>query len=368
MAQIEYSSIFGDLTKNVQIRFDAVSAMNKRLFDSVIVENFLDWDAPTIGLNFEEILGQYNISVVAPTIGDGSKEAIMGTNGMQTFANKTLKHAINRPMTMQTYRKILQLLDSKMVGDDAKKNELIKTMWGEVTSTVEAVYGKLDMIFLGALSNEGKFTFDNTTNPEGGVKETLDFNQPASNIANAKVAWDASNIGTVDCFEDIQGIIDAANDKVVFDKILLDPTMLSYICRANNTRKMIWGSDKASKIVMLADLNEYMRSNGLPVFEPIRRNVRVQNGQTTTTLKAFNEKNLVFVPAGKLGVIKNAYADSELKPENGVSYSNFGRIRVSQWGVGETQGSNSVEYTKAEVNALPVITEFNGIYTLKAKQ
>ena len=51
-----------------------------------------------------------------------------------------------------------------------------------------------------------------------------------------------------------------------------------------------------------------------------------------------------------------------------MAYSNYNRIRVSQWGVGETQGSNGVEFTKAEVNALPVITEMNGIYTLKTKQ
>ena len=64
-------------------------------------------------------------------------------------------------------------------------------------------------------------------------------------------------------------------------------------------------------------------------------------------------------------MIKNAYADSELRPEPGVSYSNFGRIRVSQWGVGEAQGSNGVEFTKALSLSLPVISEINGIYSLK---
>ena len=47
--------------------------------------------------------------------------------------------------------------------------------------------------------------------------------------------------------------------------------------------------------------------------------------------------------------------------------SNYGRIRVSQWGVGETQGSNGVEFTNAESLSLPVITEMNGIYTLKTQ-
>ena len=76
---------------------------------------------------------------------------------------------------------------------------------------------------------------------------------------------------------------------------------------------------------------------------------------------------MVFIPEGKLGLVKNAYANSELREEPNVAYSNYGRIRVSQWGVGETQNSNGVEFTKAEVFALPVITEMNGIYTLKTQ-
>ena len=58
-------------------------------------------------------------------------------------------------------------------------------------------------------------------------------------------------------------------------------------------------------------------------------------------------------------------ANNELKPESDVAYSNYGRIRVSQWHVGETKGANQGEFTKAESLALPVITEMEGIYTLK---
>lgn len=121
-------------------------------------------------------------------------------------------------------------------------------------------------------------------------------------------------------------------------------------------------------MLLLRQINEWMQSNGFPVFEVIKRQVRIQNGTTTSILTPWNEKNLVFVPGGKLGLVKNAYSNNELRQEAGVAYSNYGRIRVSQWGVGETQGSNSVEHTKAESMSLPVITEMNGIYTLKSVQ
>lgn len=367
MNEVFFSSIYGELTKYVQVRFDAASEAHKRLFDTVLYDRFLDWDLPTIGLDFEEIIGKYNITIAAPTIGEDAKEAIIGSEGLQTMRERMVNHAISLPMTIQTYRKILQLLDSKSIPDDAKKQQLVKLMWGDVMTVVGGVHGKLDMIFLRALSNGGVFTFDETTNPEGGVRGTIDYKQPSENIATVNTAWTAENIDTVDCFEDIQAVLDAAQDKVVLDRILCAPAIISYICRSKQMKKMIFGSDKSSSILLARDLNEWMQSNGFPVFEPIRRQIRVQNGATSSVYEPWVKENMVFVPAGKLGVIKTAYSNNELKPEPGVAYSNNGRIRVSQWGVGETQGSNGVEFTKAESISLPVITEINGIYTLKTQ-
>lgn len=367
MPQVFYSSIFGELTRNTQVRFDAVSEQHKKLFDNVIFEQFLDWDIPTIGLNFEELIGQYNITVAAPTIGDNSKESILGSEGLASLKEKVLNHAITRPMKIEDYRKVLQLLDSKSIPDKTKKDQLVNLMFGKVTDVVGSVLAKIDIIFLRALFNEGKCEIDEAINPEGGVRGVINYNQPAENIASATTQWTPQNIAKVDCFEDIQSVIDAAADKVTFGKILCSPATISYICRAANTHKMINGTDKASRIVQLSNLNQYMQENNLPIFVPLRRQVRIQNGSQLTPYSPINDKNLVFVPDGKLGLVKNAWANNELKKEAGVAYSNYGRIRVSQWGVGETQGSNGVEFVKAESLSLPVITEMNGIYTLKAK-
>lgn len=367
MADFVYSSIFGELTKRVQIRFDKVSEYNKQVFDQVLYETYLDWDIPSIGLNFEEIIGKYNITIAAPTIGDDSKEPIIGTEGVQTLAERIVRHAVTLPMSIQDYRKVLQITDSKMIDDTTKVKQLTELMWGNVKTVVNAIHAKLDLLFLGALSNEGRITLSADNNPEGGVRGVIDYKQPSENIATATTEWTAANIDTVDCFEDIQGIIDAAQDKVQFANILCSPSATSYMARSKKIKQMIWGSDKSARLVQLSDLNNYMAENGLPTFKHIRRQVRIQNGNRVTALNPWQAKNLVFVPAGKLGVIKNAYANNELREEPGVAYSNYGRIRVSQWGVGETQNSNGVEFTKAEAFALPVITEMNGIYTLKTQ-
>ena len=351
MNEVYYSSIFRELTKEVQVRIDAASELRKRLFDQSVYERFLDWDTPTVGLNFEEIIGSYNLSVAAATLDSKGKEPIMGTEGLATISKKVLTHQMTYPMRIEDYRKVLQLLDSRMIPDQAKKQQLVNLMWGGVEKVVNSVKSKLDIIFLGALSNKGVFEFTSENNPEGGVRGNIDYGMPQENIATADTQWTEANIDTVDVFEDIQEIVDSAQEKVTFDRILLDQKRLSYILRSKKMKQVIFGSDKSASPLLLANLNEFMRSNGLPVFDVIRRMTRIQDNGKIKEYKPWNDKNIGFVPAGRLGVIKNTYSD-------------YGRIRISQWGKGETDNSNGVEFTKAQSLSLPVITEINGIYSL----
>lgn len=359
-----YSSIFGELTKEVQIRIDAATELRKRLFDQNIYERYLDWDVPTIGLNFEELIGQYNLSVAAATLDSKGKEPILGTEGLETLKQKVLTHQMSYSMPIEEYRKVLQILDSRMLTDDQKTQQLINLMWNNVSTVVKSVQSKLDIIFLGALSNKGVFTFNANNNPEGGVRGIIDYKMPLENIASVTLDWTDTNKDNVDPFEDIQGVVDAAQDKVTFDKILMSPARLSYLLKSRKMKQVIFGTDKSGTPILMSGLNEFLRSNDLPVIETVRRITRIQDNGKLSEYKPWNDKNIVFVPAGKLGVIKNAYADNELRQEPGVTYSNYGRIRISQWGKGETDNSNGVEFTKAQSLSLPVLTEINGIYSL----
>ena len=364
---MDYTSIFGELTRQVQVRIDAASELKKRLFDQTIYERYMTWDTPTIGLNFEELIGQYGISIAAATLDSSGKEPVMGVEGLQTLQSKVLTHQMTAPMPIEQYRLVLQILDSRSITDKEKMRQLVNLMWGNVEKVVKSVQSKLDIIFLGALSNKGVFTFDATNNPEGGVRGTIDYKMPAENTASVTLDWTDTNKANVDCFEDIQALIEKAQDKVVFSKMLMSQNRLSYMLKNRKLKQVIFGSDKQGTPLLMAGLNDFLRANGMPEVEVVRRTVRIQDNGKLTDYTPWNDKNVVFVPEGRLGVIKNAYADSELKPDPGVAYSNYGRIRVSQWAVGEREGSNHVEYTKAQSLSLPVFTEINGIYSLQVE-
>ncbi len=83
----------------------------------------------------------------------------MGTEGLETLKEKVLTHQMSYSMPIEDYRKVLQILDSRMLTDDQKTQQLINLMWNNVTKVVNSIQSKLDIIFLGALSNKGVFTF-----------------------------------------------------------------------------------------------------------------------------------------------------------------------------------------------------------------
>lgn len=365
MADFTTSSIFGDLTKVVKARLDKASERQVQIFDKVLYEEFLDWDTPTVGLDFNEIMGKYNISIIAATIGDNSNEPVMDTEGAETFQHSVYNHAITRPLTVQEYRKILALRDSRQIDDARLRDELTKIMWGTVSDPIKAVQNRIDNIFITALSNKGQYEFTAENNPMGGVRESIDYKMPMENRMAVTVAWDDAHKDTVDCFEDIQLMLELASQKTVIDKILIDQSVMSYMLRSKKMKLILNGNDKSSTPIFMNDLNKFMSANGMPEFRIIKRLMRTS--KNTPAFKPWNADNMVFVPAGKLGIIKNAYADSELKESAGVSYSNYGRIRVAQWSVGEKENSKATEFAKAESLSIPVITEIDGIFNLNLK-
>jgi hypothetical protein len=135
MADFIYSSIFGEMTRQTQLRFDAVSQLNKQIFDNVFYPERFRWDIPTIGLDFHEIIGKYNLTVSAATIDPNSKEPVRVPYGLEEMAEKVLKHSHTYAYPIREHRKILQILDSRSLDDETRKRHLIDLMWGSVNQS-----------------------------------------------------------------------------------------------------------------------------------------------------------------------------------------------------------------------------------------
>lgn len=361
MPPIKPTSIFGNLTGVVQARIDAATQVKKQIFAyGDVLSRLFDYGLPGISTDFEALLGAKGISIAAPTVAMGANEPIVGSRPIEIFKDKMFRHAISSAIDSGTQRKILQILDSKtLISEEEKKRQLIEIMFGTVTDRVNGVNAKLFMIAMGMLSNHGSFTYTAENNPEGVLNGTS-VNQNFKNRATVTKSWGNAD---VDVFEDINEHINLF-PHLKFDKIFLSQDRLSYILKNVPLKKAVFGQDRSSTPLLLNDLNAFMQANDLPIFEAINSTVRVQSGRGIVDFKAWNDKSLVFAPSGKLGTIENAFADGELSPEDGVTYSHAGRILISQWRTGRLQGGNNAEHVSAEIIAQPVFTVADSIATL----
>lgn len=358
------TSLFKDIAKTLQITFDTASKNQVAIAQNLVYDKYLDVATPTVSTTFEELVGKYNVRVVAPAIGDYSSAPDSGQDGLTVLREKVCHIMARKKLDEQDYRNIQILLNNPSISDESKRKELVKLIIGDATSVAQSVFDRVDLTFLESLFNEGKCKFTSENNPNG-VRCTIDFGQPKENILAPVTAWTESNQTTATCMKDLLDVIQKASTKVSFEKILMAPATLNYLCNASSTRKFLWGDNKESRGVLLQDVNNYLSSYSLPVVEPIRRNMRLLKEDGTFTTYSPVNSNVVFVPAGKLGTVRNSLTMGEMRKDPDVNYSKYQYVSVAQ-SVEKVEG-HTCEITTAEALAMPVITQFNGIYTLKTQ-
>jgi hypothetical protein len=110
----------------------------------------------------------------------------------------------------------------------------------------------------------------------------------------------------------------------------------------------------------LEGVNEFLRSQSMPYIEIVDVSIGIEKDGVITPYNPFDNTNVAFVPAGRLGVIHNAYAIEQLRPLDQVSYARADRTLISKWGDNDPYN----EWTKAELNAMPGIEAIDSIVLL----
>lgn len=363
------SELFGDLTRLVQITFDQASEKQKQLFSNSYVDQFMDWDTPQMGLTFEEIVGTYKLTVLASIIGDTAATPLRSYDGLGTFRGQIPRIGHKFPMEASKLRELLQMLETSRISDTAKLQKLRDTMFANVADAVKGVKDRLDFITLTALSNDGVVAFTETNNPDGRRFE-INYALPDDNKRKVKTIWNNANLATADPYEDLASIVNDFKGKVEFGAMLMDNSTLLQLAKFTTIKRAIYGTDKVNTPLMLDYLNEQLQRFGLPPVMVINKRNDVLTDGKRTIVNPWNANKVVFVPAGKLGIVKTAFEDSQIMPEDNVSYSTYdrGNIVVAQWRTGESKNEIAAEMTQASSRAIPVFTTIDGIVSLDISQ
>lgn len=364
-----YSSIFGDMVKKVMITFDEASKNEVALFSKPFFHGRFTWDVPTVGLNFSEIINKYHLVFAAAVISEDGDSPMRSNRGFETLESKVCQLSHTYPMPISDYRKIVEMLDSKLTSRNPRTREMAlkkmeELMFSGPQEAVEGVEAQIDNLILNPLSNEGHLKLDAKNNPEG-ITLDLDYGMPDKNkFAASKFKWSPENIETIDAWEDIEQVLDAAEGISNIKEILASTDKINFLLRSRKMRQMVFGSDKSADILTLVKLNSYLSENDKPTFTKINRKIAIQKDGEEQVIRPWNPDNMAFIPGDEMGIIKSAYSDEEIKPSSDVANSYYNRIQVSQYSVGKASGKKSKEYTEGSCLCLPVFTAIKGCFSL----
>lgn len=253
--------------------------------------------------------------------------------------------------------------------DDAiKKGQLLDLLWGDVKKMGDSGHKRLDIMALEAVST-GQISLTVENNPDGIIlTDPVDLLMPLGNKKTVDISWGTAATATP--IADIEGVLESARARGIrFAKMLMSYSLWLKFKRTKevlDTLSAYYYGPKAQgnpiAISTLDKVNEYLSANQLPIIEIVDEYIGIEKDGMVNTIQPFSQTNVSFVPAGQLGVIKNAVAIEQLQPVPNVTYGTYNRALISKW----KENEPFTEYTKVELNAFPAVDAIDSMYLLTA--
>ncbi|GAA4328538.1 major capsid protein [Flaviaesturariibacter amylovorans] len=341
----------------------------------VMVDNSLDRFAPTwhqnyftqapaqVSLNFESVIGQSRIEAAASVVDRNAGIPLRSRAGLAKLSGSI--PAIKEGMKMQeSDMRDFLAMQNMPVAEEAKKAQLLAFMFNDIRQVGSSTAKRLDIMCLQAVST-GQVDLSATNNPDGIVAGTIDLLMPSANKVNSAVSWDSASATPLTV--DIPGIVATGRAKgVTFAKMLMTPTQFinfQKITEVKNLLSNFLGFKQSGTILATLDnINTFLQANRFPVIELVDEVIGIEKDGVIETISPFKTENVSFVPAGPLGVIKNAIAIEQIKPVAGVAYATLGATLISKWSTNNPWS----EITAAELNAFPAFEAIDATFILVA--
>ena len=365
MASIfEYNKAFKEAAQKVKFRLDVASKEHYDIFAQPWFKKHFTYGAvPHLEKDFKTILGRLYLPVAASTINDRSAEPLRANQGFTEKTQTMFTHAHAYRMSADEIRDLYLMAEIAAKNADTDAVEYIaNALMDHVRFAVEGVDARLDTIILGALSNEGTYTFTKENDPGSPfIGETISFGMDKTKqcaTVGADYTWVAGNES-----KEIEDVL--ARQRSAIKTILIDRATLRFIQKTDAMKGYINSQLYPNQPLSGAMINNWMRDNGYPTFEVVEREVGIQDGSAIRTITPYKAGQLVFLPETQIGTIETRLSDAEIgMASEGVKYANYGRTEVRRFAQGEKENATYCEITKASLTAAPAMNTIDRILTL----
>lgn len=358
-------SIFGAYADSLQLVLDK----SQDRFAPTWFQQYFGFAPPQVGLTFTSVIGASRIEAAASVVSRDSETPLRARGQLSKMSGEIPAIKEMFKMTESDYRDF-EVMQRMPVSDATKRDQMLDFIFNDSLKVRNSVFKRLDYFALQGLST-GKIDLTVSNNPDGIVlTEPLDLLMPAGNKKQAAVSWAIPATATP--ITDIENTVKAAVDAGrSISKILMENSLWLKFKKCKEVIDTMQAFYYAAKpgggfnpvaITTLDNINNFMTANRLPIIEIVDAVVGIEKDGKISVHRPFSDKNAVFVPAGQLGMIKNAIAIEQLHPVSAVSYATSQGALISKWSANEPFG----EWTKAELNAFPSFDAIDGIFHLEA--
>lgn len=350
-------SMFGVYAEKMQVVID--KSLDK--FAPVWFKKYFDWGIPTTSLTYVSVIGRSRIEAAASIVDRNAPSPIRSRAGLDKLSGSVpaIKEAFK--LNEEEYRNYLTIQNMNL-SDEAKRTQLLDLMFGDIKKAGDAPLKRLDIMCLQAISL-GKVTVNATNNPDGLILTDIDLLMPDDNFKKVVEKWSVSATATP--ITDIKTIVEAANAKgIVYEKMLMTLTTFWKMQKCTETINMLNGffrlNTNQKTIGTIDQINEFLTANYFPIIEIVNESVGVEKDGVITTYKPFNDTSVSFIPAGKLGLIHNAYAIEQMEPVTGINYATYEKVLLKKY----RTANPWAEWTECELNAFPGVETIDKIAIL----
>ncbi|HRQ17707.1 MAG TPA: major capsid protein [Agriterribacter sp.] len=354
---MKIKSVFGGYTDQLQVVIDN----SKSRFAPLWYPKYFGFAPAQNQLTFTQAIGASRIEAAASVVNRDSQTPLRSRPALEKMSGEipAIKEAFK--MKESDYRDFLSL-QALNVDDATKRGQILDFIFNDTKKVGDSAHKRLDYMALEAIST-GKVTLTTTNNPDGLVVAEVDLLMPSANKANGAITWATSSTATP--LTDIETFVQKGQDVgVTFAKILMSRALWLKFKKCKEVIDSLVSYNQLQKgaaIATLDKVNEYLQANLLPIIEIVDETIGIEKDGVIGSVNPFNQDTAVFIPNGRLGVIKNAVAIEQLQPVANVTYATFNRALISKWSENEPFG----EWTKVEFNAFPALEAIDQIFLLK---
>ena len=319
---------------------------------------------PTLTLDWETISGSAGAPVMADVI-EFDASAPLKTRRVVTHAKGDIPAmGLKRKMDAKDYNDYNTY--KALARGDADKNAILDIVFRDVDFVYAGVMARTEYLAMQALSY-GSITLDSNNN-NGIITETaVDFGIPAGNKTAVDTIWATAATATpiADIRAKVQDIEDAGH---VCGAIIMDKAQWAKLIatvEAKDAYAFYQGISTGRIAVPGIDgINNMLAAEQLPKISIVQSVVRHETlAHALTSLSPWKGGYVAFIPDFNVGNILHAPIAEEGSAEikKIATVAKVGHVFTSKWAVLDPFG----EYTKAQANAFPVLSDVEQMYILK---